>query len=532
MIALGRVQTLARRWWEQDRSRRDHGLVQARFADYRLVIPALAVWALTALWIHAGMRYALLMVLVCSVFLYGLARWVKSMGWGAGRMASGSTLALLALLLCAGQALLLVGRVYESRWSFLDAVHGRSVRVEGTVLDSVPAASPGSHLTTLRTSSVSVPGKELVEPITLRVYTDTVFELGSEVAGAGKLEVNGTYYRLEGSLRQISPSETENSLATVRQSIRDKAEPAIGADKAALLLGLAYGDDSLLTQDAQSAMRTAGLTHLTAVSGSNITLIFLLVYRLLAYLRWARPVLVLTGFLATTGYVALVGLDGSVLRAWAMGLVGVLALILGHGAYRVSALSSCVLLLLFINPELATQYGFVLSVVATAALLFIAPLLVRLLSSLLPTICAELIAIPLAAALWCLPVLLILSEAIYPYTVLANLLAAPLVAPITLAGLASFALLALPATGSLAIPFLHAGGWCAELLLAIARGVSALPGSSVEVGLSPLSFALVLLSVIGVSWLLFSTDRALTRRNQPHRLGPASSIHHQGRGAR
>lgn len=507
--------------------------MQAQFADYRLVIPALAVWAFTALWIHAGLHFTLLAVLGCAVSVLGLARWVKTMGWGSQTWVSGGSLLLLALLLCAGQALLLVGRGYESRWSFLDTVHGSSVRVEGAVLDSVPASPPGSYLTTLRTSLVSVPGSQLVEPITLHVYTDGQLEPGSAVTGAGRLEVKGTYYRLRGSLHQVSPPDTENSLATVRSNVRDRAEPVTGADRAALILGLAYGDDSLLTQEARIAMRTAGLTHLTAVSGSNITLIFLLTYRLVSYLRWARPMLVLSGILATTGYVALVGLDGSVLRAWAMGLVGALALILGHGAYRVSALCSCILLLLLISPELATQYGFILSATATAALLCVAPLLVRLLSALLPTVCAELIAIPLAAALWCLPVLLILSGDIYPYTVLANLLAAPLVAPITLAGLASFALLTFPTTGTLATPFLHAGGWCAELLLMVARGVSALPGSSVAVGLSPHSLALTLLGVVGVNWLLFSTDRALTRRHQPYRLAPTGSIlHHNSRGAR
>ena len=88
---------------------------------------------------------------------------------------------------------------------------------------------------------------------------------------------------------------------------------------------------------------------------------------------------------------------------------------------------------------LARSYGFALSVLATAGLLLLARPWGAAISRRLPTylrFLGEAIAIPLAAQVVCAPVIVVLSGSISAVAVIANLLAAPLVAPATLLGVA------------------------------------------------------------------------------------------------
>lgn len=519
-------QALARAW-EKDREKREHSLAQPLFADYRLVLPALILWAFTLAWVLAGGGAALGLVLLL-VLMLGVVFVLGRLGFPGPRRVTGlGPLLLLALVLCAGQALSVVGRGFQERWSFMEVAQHSPVRFEGQVVDSVPA-SGGSFRTTVEAHEVVAGELALTSPVTLHIYTGQELTPGGAVSGSGSLQVEGAYYRVRGKvIEEHGASVDSRPLADIRASTRQQVGAVLEADQAGLLLGLAYGDDSLLTVEGRAAMKAAGLTHLTAVSGSNITLIFLLAYRLLAALRWPRKVLVVVGLLATVAYLTLVGLEGSVVRAWVMGLVGALGLLLGHGGYRVSALGTCLIGVVVADPELASHYGFILSVVATAALLFLAPVLVRLVSGALPLLIAECLAVPCAAALWCFPVLLVLSGQAYPYTVLANMLAAPLVAPLTLVGLLAFALLQVPLLGFLAPPVLGLGGFLASLLISLVRGIETLPASSVALPAGPGPVALALVTVGVVSFLLVRWDAALVRRSQPQRHGQSMAIYRQ-----
>ncbi len=172
------------------------------------------------------------------------------------------------------------------------------------------------------------------------------------------------------------------------------------------------------------------------MSGTNLTLV---VGSMLLLARWAgvrARGLAVVGALGVVGFVLLARTEPSVVRAAAMGAVGLIGM--GHHGRRrgTRALGAAVLLLLLFDPWLALTMGFALSVLATAGILWLAPGWRDRLMRWLPRWVAEAVSVPLAAQIACTPLVAAISGQVSLVAVGANLLAAPAVGPATVLGLA------------------------------------------------------------------------------------------------
>lgn len=206
-------------------------------------------------------------------------------------------------------------------------------------------------------------------------------------------------------------------------------------DSAALVAGLAIGDDSKLSQETKDNFKVVSLTHLSAVSGANCAIVLAGAALLLNFLPLARGIKISLSFGVIGMYLALVGQQASVLRASVMVGVVLLGFLIGRRVSPIDAISLSVVLLLLYEPALAMNYGFALSVLATLGLLVLAPRFVEVFAKKIPSWLAIVTSVSLAAQIACLPVLLLLQPKIPVYSILANVLAEPLVAPITVLGL-------------------------------------------------------------------------------------------------
>ena len=155
--------------------------------------------------------------------------------------------------------------------------------------------------------------------------------------------------------------------------LRDAAVRALPPAPAGLLPGLAVGDTRNQLPEVEEDFRTAGLTHLTAVSGANLTLVAGTVLLLLRLARADPRLAAALAAVALVGFVVLARPSPSVLRAAVMGGVVLLALALGRARSAVPALAAAVLVLLLVDPALAVDAGFALSVLATGALVLLGP---------------------------------------------------------------------------------------------------------------------------------------------------------------
>ncbi|GAA2742447.1 ComEC/Rec2 family competence protein [Terrabacter aerolatus] len=280
--------------------------------------------------------------------------------------------------------------------------------------------------------------------------------------------------------------------------VRDRfraATSGLWPDARGLVPALVVGDTSQTPPDLTAVMLATGLSHLSAVSGSNVTFVLAAVLWLCGLVgvrrRWRPPV----AALGLLGFVVLARPEPSVVRAAVMGLVGLLALSTSRRRAGVPALAGAIAVLLVWDPWLARSYGFALSSVATLGLLVLAGPWGRTIARRLPGPLKPLgpvLAIPVAAQAVCAPLVVPLQGSVSFVAVLANLLAAPFVAPTTLlgVGVALVAVVWVPGAAWLA----WAAALPAQAIAVVARWSADLPFGSISWGDS--AGAAVLLAVL------------------------------------
>jgi competence protein ComEC len=293
----------------------------------------------------------------------------------------------------------------------------------------------------------------------------------------------------------------------LRAGLQRACEP-LPDDPGGLLPGLVVGDTSRLERALEEDFRTTGMTHLNAVSGANVAIVLGVV---LFAVRWTRAGPVLTALvcaIALVGFVILARPSPSVVRAGAMGAIGLLGLAAGRPRAALPALGAGVTVLIAADPELAGDAGFALSVLATAGLLLIAPRWRDgLRRSGWPPGAAEALAVPAAAQVACGPVVAGLSGTVSLVAVPANLLAVPAIAPATLLGVTAAVLSPWWPDGAEFAAWL--AGWPARWLVAVATY-----GARVPAGALPWPDGVVgavLLGGITVA-LLIAVRRPILRR--------------------
>ncbi|MEU6877068.1 ComEC/Rec2 family competence protein [Streptomyces sp. NPDC046712] len=286
------------------------------------------------------------------------------------------------------------------------------------------------------------------------------------------------------------PSTVQRTAGELREGLR-RATEDLEPDARALLPGLVVGDTSRIEPELSDAFEATDLTHLLAVSGSNLTVVLLLLVgrpgaasgaergglapRLGIPLRSTA----LIGGGLTLAFVIVCRPDPSVLRAAACGMVALLAIGTGRRRSLIPALAAAVLMLVLYDPWLARSYGFLLSVLATGALLTVAPRWSEALRRRrVPGRLAEALAAALAAQAVCAPVVAVFSARVSLVAIPSNLLAEAAVAPATILGFAALALAPVWLPGAELVAGIAA--WPAGWIAGVARTGAALPGAETD----------------------------------------------------
>ncbi|MER7712540.1 ComEC/Rec2 family competence protein [Streptomyces werraensis] len=286
------------------------------------------------------------------------------------------------------------------------------------------------------------------------------------------------------------PSAPQRLAGRLRAGLREATED-LPQDPRALLPGLVVGDTARVTPELDQAFRETDLTHTLAVSGANFTILLALLLgppglAQRAERRGLAPRLgiplrttAVLGAVLSLAFVVVCRPDPSVLRAAACGSVALLALATGRRRSLVPALATAVLLLVLYDPWLARSYGFLLSVLATGALLTLAPRWSEALRRHgVPPRIAEALAAAGAAQALCAPVVAVLSARVSLVAIPCNLLAEAALAPATVLGF--LALAAAPVAMPLAETVAWCAGWPAGWIARVARTGAAMPGAGVD----------------------------------------------------
>jgi len=166
------------------------------------------------------------------------------------------------------------------------------------------------------------------------------------------------------------------SLLSPIYSFRSKAVEVyrsyLPSDEASLLLGIVFGIKESFSESFYDDLRTAGVLHVIAASGMNVSMLGALLAGFFgAFLR--RQMAILLTIFGIFAFTALAGFEASIVRAAIMGTLAFSAQILGRQSWAFFGLLISGFLMLFISPSLIFDIGFQLSFSATLGLIYISP---------------------------------------------------------------------------------------------------------------------------------------------------------------
>ena len=310
--------------------------------------------------------------------------------------------------------------------------------------------------------------------------------------------------------RFIPPHQQSAPHSGIVSSVRARAEngldPGLPADAAALLAGMALGDDSRMSKETKNQFRRASLTHLVAASGQNIALMLALALPLLAMfgLSLRSRLVVAVGLVAF--YVPLAGGEAPIRRAAVMAFATMAGRLRGRPSDAWHALGLAGVITLLLDRSSSQALGWQLSFVAVAGMLALGPPLQRGLVRLgCPELIAELIAATVSATVATTPVIAWKVGRLSLAAIPANLLAAPAVAPAMWLGLGGSAVAQV--STAIAAPFAYAAAVPVSCLLELAKLFGTPSWASVP--WKPSGVAVVgILSVLALGAVLLGRSRS------------------------
>ena len=280
----------------------------------------------------------------------------------------------------------------------------------------------------------------------------------------------------------------------------------IDRESYAVVAAMTLGDKSAMTAELKDVYAVSGASHVLALSGLHLGIIYLLLSMMIVRRR-LRIILQPLAVLAIWAFTLLVGMPSSVVRAAVMISIFALLSLTGRSRMSLNALALAAIILLLVNPDSLFDVGFQLSFAAMLAILTIQPLFEQLVSR------KWLMSHPALRWLWGLATVSVAAQvgtaplvAYYfgrfsTYFLLTNFIVIPTTTVILYMALAA---LLLPMTG---IALLTVVGWLNNALTFIA---GRLPYPSIE-GLHPsvLQTTMVYVIIISTYFIIKIYDKHL-----------------------
>ena len=402
------------------------------------------------------------------------------------------------------------GSIYMEKIALYEPLNGQAVTIEGRAdTDAIYTDKSQISFDAAKLKVISPVSSEVAGKVAVRGFGPAMVYRGDTIRAEAKL------YKTRGS-RQASLSFADITvlkrggswLDNFRRNFLAGLQSALPEPLASFAAGLIIGQRSTLPQSTTNDLKSAGLTHIVAVSGYNLTIIIYFVHRLLKsrskYQATAVSLICISLFLLITGFSA------SIVRA---AIVSVLAIAAWYYGRQFRPL----LLILLAAAITAGHYpiylwsdiGWYLSFLAFFGVLVIAPIISgRIYRNKQPRLVGKVAIETIAAQIMALPLIMYIFGEVSLVSLLANVAVVPLV-PLAMllsavAGLAG--MLAPSLAGWLAWPATFLLTYMLDIVHLFASVPRALANSRLLLGQLLLIYGVI----IGLTWLLWNK---LKRRN-------------------
>lgn len=255
----------------------------------------------------------------------------------------------------------------------------------------------------------------------------------SEVALFSLNSFNLTYYRnktgyvAEVDLNDVNVVDNEIKLVEkFRLRVKDLLVENMSPDDGATAYAVLFGYTNDISDDTYSAYQDAGILHLLAVSGLNVTFLISLIGFFLKILKVNRFTNFITCFIVLIVYAYLCSFAPSILRAGIMGIIFLACQLSGRCYDSLNTLGIAGVLVLITSPLFAFDIGFLMSYFCVMGIILLSPILSSFLRKIFPKFVADSLSVSISATIAILPFLAMMYSKLNLLTFFTNLLTVPL----------------------------------------------------------------------------------------------------------
>jgi competence protein ComEC len=168
----------------------------------------------------------------------------------------------------------------------------------------------------------------------------------------------------------------KNFLIDFKQTIIKNIDRIVLEPQSSLLVGILFGSKRVFSYTFDENVRMAGVSHIVAASGYNITILVILINKILLFLP--KKIRIILGLIVIWFFAILSGFSASIVRACIMSSLSLLSLFWGRANSIHTSLILASGVFVFFDPLIIYDVGFILSVSATVGLVYVSPILIDL----------------------------------------------------------------------------------------------------------------------------------------------------------
>ncbi|GEM_PF-4479679 len=238
------------------------------------------------------------------------------------------------------------------------------------------------------------------------------------------------YVNAEGN--GITVSEGQPSIyqyaINVRKAVRSAINSVMNTDESALITSVLIGDRSAMSVSANDAVRIAGISHITVISGLHLSILMNFLLYVFSALTRSRRIAAAVTLPFVFGIMAVSGFSPSIMRAGITSLIYLVGIICLKRADGLNSLWVAVLVQCLFNPFIVSSVSFLLSTFSTLGMILLQPVIHSKLNRLIRCRVApvryavEAVSISLSAQLMTLPIVITTFGYITPLSVISNLI--------------------------------------------------------------------------------------------------------------
>ena len=201
------------------------------------------------------------------------------------------------------------------------------------------------------------PGDVLTGPFEFRVTTPDGSDEPTTHQGKGIFLL--AYQEEDAELLKLAQPPRWSKIARLKHDLLNILEGSFPADVVGFAKALLLGDRTGIDYETNTAFKLSGITHVIAVSGLHVTILFTLI-NLICFKR--RFLVAILGIPALVFFAALTGFSPSVTRACIMQCLMIVAMLIGKEYDGPTELAFSCLVMFIVNPLVILSVSFQLSV--------------------------------------------------------------------------------------------------------------------------------------------------------------------------